>query len=90
MVCVRPWPCCLIKKWNPLRKDVGNATLVVITFPEYDSLIDPIKFIIHSSARFSQKVVSGKKPPTSKNLVAHLEILPLTPQKLVAKIATKT
>ena len=43
-----------------------------------------------SSARFSQKVVSGKKPPTSKNLAAHLEILPLTPQKLVAKIATKT
>ena len=42
------------------------------------------------SARFSQKVVSGKKPPTSKNLAAHLEILPLTPKKLVAKIATKT
>ena len=42
------------------------------------------------SARFSQKVVSGKKPPTSKNLAAHLEILPLTPKKLVAKFATKT
>ena len=47
---------------------------------------NPIAF----SAQFSQKVVSGKKPPTSKNLAAHLEILPLTPQKLVAKIATKT
>ena len=45
---------------------------------------------IYSSARFSQKVVSGKKPPTSKNLAAHLEILPLTPKKLVAKIANKT
>ena len=42
------------------------------------------------SARFSQKVVSGKKPPTSKNLAAHLEILPLTQKNLVAKIATKT
>ena len=30
------------------------------------------------SARFSQKVVSGKKPPTLKNLAAHLDIVPLT------------
>ena len=44
----------------------------------------------NNSARFSQKEVSGKKPPTSKNLAAHLEILPLTPKKLVAKIANKT
>ena len=41
------------------------------------------------SARFSQKVVSGKKPPTSENLAAHLEIVPLTAKNLVAKIATK-
>ena len=38
-----------------------------------------------NSARFSQKVVSGKKPPTSKNLAAHLEILPLTPKKFSGK-----
>ena len=32
------------------------------------------------SARFSQKVVSDKKPPTPKNLAAHLETVPLIPK----------
>ena len=42
------------------------------------------------SARFSQKVVSGKKPPTPKNLAAHLKTMPLTPKNLVAKNATRS
>ena len=46
--------------------------------------------ILMVSARFSQKVVSGKKPPPPKNLAAHLETVPLNPKNLVAKIATKS
>ena len=33
---------------------------------------------VFDSARFSEKVVSGKKPFTPKNLAVHLEIVPLT------------
>ena len=51
----------------------------------YTNLYSQINCINHYSARFSQKVVSGKKPPTSKNLAAHLEILPLTPKKFSGK-----
>ena len=41
--------------------------------------------VLGCSARFSQKLVSGKKPPTKKNLAAHLETVPLTPQKFSGK-----
>ena len=37
------------------------------------------------SARFSQKVVSGKKPPTPKYLAAHFETAPLTQKKFSGK-----
>ena len=38
------------------------------------------KVTLTVSARFSQKVVRGKKPPSPKNLAAHLEKVPLTPK----------
>ena len=38
------------------------------------------KVTLTVSAQFSQKVVTGKKPPSPKNLVAHMEIVPLTPK----------
>ena len=47
-----------------------------------------IGFCRDSSARFSRKAVSGKKPPALEGLAAHLPIVPLNRKNLLAKIAT--
>ena len=77
------WP---LAKWR--MGSTGPATVVICYLIWLCDIAVLITYLI--SARFSQKVVSSKKPPTSKNLAAHLEILPLTQKNLVAKIATKT